>query len=279
MAHALPLGVMQGRLVPKYQGRYQAHPKGYWQDEFPVAADLSLDLIEFILDFEDAQRNPLLCDVNAIRSIIDETGVGVRSICADYFMVAPIHTASESIDLLNTLIATADDLGIADIVIPCVDGSSIRTKGEMAAFVAAVGTSAVLAAKAGVNLALETDLAPGPFIDLLDAIGSDAVTVNYDTGNSAALGFAPREEFDAYGARISDIHIKDRPRGGGPVVLGDGDCDFGTVFELIDQYGYDGPLIMQAYRDDEGVAIFRHQRDWLADRFPEFVQPAASPDG
>ena len=31
------IGVMQGRLVPKYQGRYQAFPIGMWQDEFKVA--------------------------------------------------------------------------------------------------------------------------------------------------------------------------------------------------------------------------------------------------
>ena len=36
------IGVMQGRLLPKYKGRYQAHPVGYWQDEFPKAAELGL---------------------------------------------------------------------------------------------------------------------------------------------------------------------------------------------------------------------------------------------
>jgi len=53
---------MQGRLLPKYQGRYQAHPLGYWQEEFPKAAELGLDCIEFILDFNDAELNPLLRD-------------------------------------------------------------------------------------------------------------------------------------------------------------------------------------------------------------------------
>ena len=27
------IGIMQGRLLPKYQGRYQAHPLGYWKNE------------------------------------------------------------------------------------------------------------------------------------------------------------------------------------------------------------------------------------------------------
>ena len=55
-----PIGVMQGRLMPKYLGRYQAHPIGYWQEEFQKAAELELDCIEFILDYNDADQNPLM---------------------------------------------------------------------------------------------------------------------------------------------------------------------------------------------------------------------------
>lgn len=54
------LGVMQGRLLPKFQGRYQAHPKGFWQKEFEIAKEIGLDCIEFILDFNDAEDNPLI---------------------------------------------------------------------------------------------------------------------------------------------------------------------------------------------------------------------------
>src|SRR5438552_1693776 len=82
------LGVMQGRLLPKYKGRYQAHPVGYWQDEFRVAADAGLALIEFILDFNDFDKNPLTSDrgVDDIAAVMKTTGVRVKSICADYFM-------------------------------------------------------------------------------------------------------------------------------------------------------------------------------------------------
>ena len=52
------IGVMQGRLLPKYKGRYQAHPVGYWQDEFSIANKVGLNCIEFILDYEDASNNP-----------------------------------------------------------------------------------------------------------------------------------------------------------------------------------------------------------------------------
>ena len=34
--------------------------------------------------------------------------------------------------------------------------------------------------------------------------------VNYDTGNSASLGYDPSEEISVYGHRIINVHIKDR---------------------------------------------------------------------
>ena len=47
------IGIMQGRLLPKYLNRYQAHPVKYWKDEFPIAFQLGLDSIEFILDYNN----------------------------------------------------------------------------------------------------------------------------------------------------------------------------------------------------------------------------------
>ena len=85
----LPIGVMQGRLLPKYKGQYQAHPKGYRQDEFVLASEFGLSEIEFIIDYEDWAENPLISDLRAIEELQDRTGVLVRSVCADCFMEAP----------------------------------------------------------------------------------------------------------------------------------------------------------------------------------------------
>ena len=89
------------------------------------------------------------------------------------------------------------------------------------------------------------------------------ITVNYDIGNSAALGFDPLEELNAYGEKISDIHIKDRLLDGGSVKLGTGNANIPEFLKLIEDFNYSGPLIMQAYRDDEGVSIFEEQLNWV----------------
>ena len=75
--------------------------------------------------------------------------------------------------------------------------------------------------------------------------------INYDTGNSAALGFNPIEEFDAIGDRILNVHIKDRPIGGTTVPLGEGDVDFPSVFSLLKSKGYQYNYILQTARADD----------------------------
>jgi L-ribulose-5-phosphate 3-epimerase len=202
---------------------------------------------------------------------VDETGrsgVAVRSICADYFMEAPLHVAdeaaaSQSMAVLDTLMANAAKVGVRDIVIPCVDQSSLRQDDDKTRLVERLSSAAPAAAQLGINLSLETDLAPGDFASLLDRLPFSNVTVNYDTGNSASLGFDVTEEFSAYGARISDIHIKDRARNGGSVVLGTGNTDFPAFLDALERQNYSGPIIMQAFRDDEGVEIFKAQMDWV----------------
>lgn len=264
-----PVGVMQGRLLPKYQGQYQAHPMGYWADEFSLAQQFGLDCIEFILDHPSAKHNPLLngC-VGQIQDVVKKTGVNVKTICADYFMDMPLHStnvseARESMNVLRCLLASSIKLGVSDIVLPCVDQSSLNHDDKLARFTGAIDLIADELESKKINLSLETDLSPIAFDDLLNRIGSPRIKVNYDIGNSASLGYDLVEELDAYGERITDIHIKDRDRNGGPVVLGKGNADFERFFSKLDSFNYQGPFIMQAYRDDEGVAIFKQQLEWV----------------
>ena len=269
---------MQGRLLPKYRDRYQAHPVGYWQEEFTLASGLGLDCIEFILDFSDAEVNPLLRPegLDEILCLTEKTGVRVHTVCADYFMEAPLHdtnadAASRSQAVLHCMLHNGKILGLTDIVIPCVDQSSMRDALTQDRFVQRLQPLVAETEAAGINLSLETDLAPHPFADLLARFDSPRVTVNYDIGNSAALGFDPVEELACYGERISDIHIKDRALGGGSVALGSGDANFERFFGALRPLGYRGPFIMQAYRDDEGMVVFRSQLAWIRQRLSSWL--------
>ena len=255
---------MQGRLLPKFQGRYQAHPVGYWKKEFQIAQHIGLGCIEFILDFNDAEENPLLKagGIDEIKTTVEKTGVTIQTICADYFMEAPLHSkdtalSERSQQIMNRLLNSAEALRVTDVVIPCVDQSSLNGQDATDRFVQQLLPLVKIAEEKNINLSLETDLPPKSFVELLDRFNSDRVTVNYDIGNSAALGYDPVEELNAYGTRITDIHIKDRFLNGGPAILGEGDADFISFFKKLFDLNYKGLFIMQAYRDDEGVEIFK----------------------
>ena len=264
------IGVMQGRLLQKYEQRYQAHPIGYWQEEFLLAQKLGLDCIEFILDFNDIHLNPLMSDegIREITKLVNHTGVSVDTICADYFMEFPLHSENSLVVLegkkaLSNLLHASIELGVTDIVIPCVDKSSITDMDKRELFGKRIREILPDFENTGVNLALETDLDPISFKNLLHSFDSELIKVNYDIGNSASLGFNVVEELSAYGDLISDIHIKDRSLRGASIFLGKGNADFKLFFEVLGNYNYQGPFIMQAYRDDEGVGVFEEQLQWI----------------
>ncbi len=176
------IGVMQGRLLPKYQGRYQAHPVGYWENEFFVAREIGLDCIEFIIDYENAEDNPLIKDggIDEIKAVVKQTGVTVKTICADYFMEAPLHSenieiADSSQKLMISLLNNAAKLGVTDIVIPCVDQSTLADLEAADRFVEKLSPVVVVAEKYGINLSLETDLAPQPFVELIERFNSNNI--------------------------------------------------------------------------------------------------------
>jgi L-ribulose-5-phosphate 3-epimerase len=90
------IGVMQGRLLPRIDGRIQAFPWNDWPSEFPTARAVGFDTIEFIFEGPDIRRHPLLKagGRDSINKAVGDSGVRVGSICADYFMDEPLFRGS-----------------------------------------------------------------------------------------------------------------------------------------------------------------------------------------
>ena len=53
------LAVMQGRLVPPEDGRFQSFPRGRWRDEFALAAQAGLNAIQWIFEYTAKTQTPL----------------------------------------------------------------------------------------------------------------------------------------------------------------------------------------------------------------------------
>jgi hexulose-6-phosphate isomerase len=253
---------MQGRLLPPVGNRIQAFPTGHWDKELRLAATVPLDAIEWIYEVQGADDNPISTSsgVARLRALNDDPGVGVRSLCADYFMDRPLVPASaderrERESVLRWLVAQCGLAGIERIVLPFVDASRIANAEDFETVVGILHNIIPNLERDSVEIHLETDLPPGEFARLLAAVAHDKVRVNYDSGNSASLGYDPTAEFAAYGAAIGSIHIKDRMRGGGTVPLGQGNADFRSLFAEIRRTGYTGDFVLQVARGVAGEEV------------------------
>lgn len=267
----MELGIMQGRLLPEFKSQYQAHPIGNWQKEFELAKDNELKYIEFILDSYLYASNPILNDkgLNEIIKLSSNTGIKVKSICADIFMQWPLtKMVKKEIDiygsLLEQLIFNLSRLGGTDIVIPFVDNSSLRNEDEKTYISSFLSDFENVCIKFDINLSLETDLKPKEFLTFLLSINNKKVRVNYDSGNSASLGYDFAEETKLYGDKISNIHIKDRKFQGGPVLLGHGDAELKKVKNFILSEKYKGIVVFQAFRDCDPIKTFKKQFDYFS---------------
>lgn len=271
------IGIMQGRLSPRYNGRYQSFPLERWQSEFRIAASLGFDCIEFIYDSENYEKSPLVTDdgLKEVKRIADETGVGVFSVCADYFMKFPLFDSDKekrllNIRRLNEVITKSAAIGVRDITVPCVDASSLKTSNDIENLKSGLALCLKNAESHEVNINLETDLRPANFCKLIKELDHPKIKINYDTGNSASLGYNPEEEFNLYGKYISVLHIKDRVYKGGSVKLGTGKVSFELVFRNLKKIGFKGVFIMQAARAEEyshEVEFVREQLSFVKDCF------------
>jgi len=254
------LGIMQGRLVPPEPERFQAFPRTRWEDELSLAREVPLSYIEWVYDLYGADVNPLTGDIARMKSCIRETGISVSSMCADYFMDRPFVRCSEA-DLterrqfLQRLLHLGKQVGIQRVVLPFVDASRIDSEGDKTVVIEILQDALPTARETGVELHLETDLGPAEFAGLLDRLPDSSVKVNYDSGNSASLGFVAQEEFAAYGERVGSVHIKDRARGGGTVALGTGDADFPAIFAALERIHYPGDITLQVARSVAGNEV------------------------
>lgn len=270
------LYTMQGRLGAPEAGRFQSFPRQGWRLEIARAAEVGLRGIEWIYDLFGEGANPLETSEGReeLRGLLAQHEVAVVSICADYFMDRPMLRCSQAenaelLDRLHWLLGICPEMGVGRVVLPFVDASRIRDETERDQVVTNLRQVLPQAERYGVELHLETDLAPQAFRELLDLLDHPLVKVNYDAGNSASLGYRPADEFAAYGARVGSVHIKDRRLGATTVPLGQGDTDFPSLREQLIQYDYRGDFVLQVARGEAGdeprwlASMAALSADWL----------------
>ena len=120
------------------------------------------------------------------------------------------------------------------------------------------------AENAGVILALESWLSAEDHLKILNAVGSSAIQVYYDVGNSQEAGYDILKEIRLLGARICQFHAKDYKD-----LYGKGSMDFKAVRQAMEDIGYHSWFVLEGTQLPLGVEkSIRYDLDYLRAVFP-----------
>ena len=263
------IGFMQGRLSPVRQGLIQEFPECHWENEFELGSDLGLNLMEWTIDQHTLSSNPIMSDGGRakIAMLQHRFGYKIPSVTGDCFMQLPFWITDDS-EVRNLLlqqfikiVGACSAIGASLVVVPLVDNGSIRSQAQERMALEVFSGLGDTLRKLNILVAFESDYSPEKLAGFISVLDPTTYGINYDSGNSAALGYCPHQEFTHYGDRVVNVHIKDRLLGGGTVPLGEGNCDFRAVFDCLSTVHYAGNLILQTARapnDDHAGVLRKH---------------------
>jgi L-ribulose-5-phosphate 3-epimerase len=123
------------------------------------------------------------------------------------------------------------------------------------------------AEKAGVSLAVESYLTAEQHLDIINRVGSGAISVYYDVANSQSKGYDICREIRLLGKHIAEFHAKDNDG-----LYGKGSIDFKAVRKTIDDIGYRGWIVMEGTKMPLGVEkSCQYDAEYLRSIFPSKV--------
>ena len=255
-------------------GRIQAFPWSSWREEFQVAEANGFRLMEWTLDHDRLYENPILTSAGqtVVRELSCKHGVGTPSLTGDCFMQAPFWKAhGEDAERLRhdfrSVVFACGAVGIEMVVVPLVDNGRLETPEQENVLAQFLQGEQSLLERLGVRVLFESDFEPMRLCRFIERFDSDWFGINYDVGNSAALGIDAAEEIASYGHRIKNVHVKDRKLGGTTVPLGTGAASFESVFAVLKRARYAGNFILQTARaaDGDHVGALCRYRDMTVD--------------
>ncbi|MGB7329112.1 MAG: TIM barrel protein, partial [Rubripirellula sp.] len=249
-----PVGVNESKVASKFKvGTCD------WSIKMPLSVDAfyfaqrnGLHGIQYSFD---AKGNGLDLRTRAnrdtIRKTVKETGVAISSLGIGLLNKIPFATTDEGERLVAECIETmailkqeAAELADRDLaakVSPSIvllaffNKADINGKPELIdSVITKLKRVAPVAEKHGLTLALEIQLNEADLRHILTSVGSPAVKVYYDTGNSARMGYDIYQEIENLGTEnICEIHIKENGD-----FLGKGEVDFERIKFLLESIQY-----------------------------------------
>jgi L-ribulose-5-phosphate 3-epimerase len=231
---------------------------------FDLAKEIGLDGVE--VNMGNAANGMHLRKPERQRAYLDaarRTGVEIASLGMAELNNIPLKSDPRAAVWLLDSIPVAKELEVEVVLVAqFFNGDLKNDKAGTDRTVGVLKEVAPRAAQAGIILGLENYLSAEENLDILDRVGSSAVQVYYDVGNSTDKGYDIYREIRMLKGRICAFHAKD-----GEFLLGQGRIDFARVREAIDAIAFEGWIQIEGAAPNGVVPDYRANLAHLREHF------------
>jgi sugar phosphate isomerase/epimerase len=189
-------------------------PQGSPEEVFAAGKRVGLEGIEFNIGRDPVDGNLPLFNPETQKTYMDaarKNGMAIAGVVLDVFHRHYLKNDPVAVTFIDRGIQTARAMKAGVLLLPFFGKAALTNREEMGYVADIVKEHAGTAQKAGIVLGLEDTISAEDNVWMIDRIGSPAVKVYYDIGNSTNNGFdTPKEIRWLGGKRICQMHIKDR---------------------------------------------------------------------
>ena len=236
-------------------------------ETFVVAKNIGLQGLQ--LSFNTADDEKGLSNVLLLRTIKEasnRTKIKVSSLAIGELNRVPYKSEAKTEEWVWNSVDAAKALGVKVVLLAFFNKGDLR--GDDAGkkmVIERLKKVAPHAEKQGVTLGIESYLSAAEHLEIIDAVGSNAVKVYYDFRNSADAGHDIYAEIPLLGKdMICELHMKENGQR-----LGEGTLDWPRIAKLIDQSGYKGWMQIEGARPIgvDIVQCYQYNRQYLEGLF------------
>ncbi len=202
----------------------------------------------------------------AYREASLRTGVEIASLAIGEMNNVPLKSDPRAAQWLDESIDVAQALGVTVVMPACFARGDLDMNNtqEIDHLVRVLKSVAPKAERAKITIGLESYLSAEDTLRILDRVGSPALAMYYDVGNSTDKGRDIVKEIRLMKGRICEFHAKDAG-----FMLGQGRIDFKAVRQAIDDIGFSGWIQIEAAAPHNLIDDYRAHYQFLRSVFPE----------
>lgn len=209
----------------------------------PLAKKIGIDGVQVDFGGPDGD-NLLLFDSglqNEFLKAAEQNDISICSLAMGTLNEFPLKSDPRTDKWLSRAVDTADAMDTKVILLAFFGNGDLRddTKGKDNV-VAKLKNLTSKAEKLGVTFGFESWLSAQEHLEIIERVGSPAVKVYYDVGNSHKRGYDIYQEIRDLKGQICEFHAKDYDD-----LYGKGSIDFVKVREAMDAIGYRGWIVME----------------------------------